>query len=119
MKQVSSILVAVVLCSAGVSANAALTSRSKDILVMLPADLPDAAQLPGQSLDLHSFSDGTTYLYIEQQQLQRILVLDVTNLSKVKFIASVKLDIPAAFDFVRDLGGSAALIYYRTIEDRP
>ena len=113
MKQVSSMLVAVVLCNAGVSADAALTSRSKDILVMLPADLPDAAQLPGQSLDLHSFSDGTTYLYIEQQQVQRILVLDVTNLSKVKFIASVKLDIPAPFDFVRDLGGSAALICYR------
>jgi len=119
MKHVSSILMAVVLCSAQVSANAAITSRSRDIVVMLPRDLPDAAQLLGQSMDLHSFSDGTTYLYIEQQQVQRILVLDMTNLSKVKFIASVKLDIPAPFDFVRDLGGSAALIYYRTIEDRP
>jgi hypothetical protein len=113
MKQILTTIVIVAACVVGASANAAITSRSKDIVVMLPADLPEAAQLPGQSMELHSFSDGTTYLYIEQQQVQRILVLDVTKLSKVKFIASVKLDIPAPFDFVRDLGGSAALVCYR------
>jgi len=112
MKQILAIILTAA-AFAGVSANAAVTSRSKDIVVVLPGDLPEAAQLPGQSMELHSFSDGTTYLYIEQQQVQRILVLDATNLSKVKFVASVKLDIPAPFDFVRDLGGSAALVCYR------
>jgi len=113
MKHIMIIILAAAVGMGGNPANAALTSRSKDILVMQPRDLPDAAQLAGQSMDLHSFSDGTTYLYIEQQQVQRILVLDVTNLSKVKVVASVKLEIPAPFDFVRDLGDSAALVCYR------
>jgi hypothetical protein len=50
------------------TAQAEIHSRSKDLVVMEPADLPEQAQTPGNSFFLHSDSAGSTYLYAEHQQ---------------------------------------------------
>jgi hypothetical protein len=99
-----------------VSANIAfaeVSSQSKDIVVSQPKDLPEAAQIAGQSMVLHAFGNGRTYLYIEQQQLGRLAILDVTDPSRIKSVASATLDIPSVFDFARPLGDSAILVCFR------
>jgi hypothetical protein len=92
---------------------AEVTSRSKDIIVEQPQDLPEAAQAPGQSMKLFSVGNGRTYLYIEQQQLGRLAILDVTDPGHVKSVGIVRIQAAAPFDFVRDLGQTAALVAFR------
>jgi hypothetical protein len=95
------------------SSHAALTTKSKALIVMQPADLPDAAQREGQSMKLHITSDGSSFLYIEQLQLERIVVLNVSDPSHIKTVATVSLIGPSAFDFDRDLDEHYVLLRYR------
>jgi hypothetical protein len=83
------------------------------LVVMQPADLPQAAREAGQSMVLHRTSDGSTYLYIEQQQEHRIVVLDVTNPAHIQAVSTIAVDLPFVFDFDRDLGDKAVLIRFR------
>jgi hypothetical protein len=92
---------------------AEVRSKSNEIIVLQPADLPEQAQTPGNSFFLYSDNDGATYLYIEQQQGARLTTLDVTDPGKIKFISSTTLTSPGAFDFVRPVGGRAELIRFR------
>jgi hypothetical protein len=85
----------------------------KDIVVLQTRDLPEIAQSAGQSMALHTLGNGSTYLYIEQQQFGRLAILDVTDLSHVKAVGVAHLDISAPFDFVRPLGDSAELVCFR------
>jgi hypothetical protein len=93
--------------------HAEVRSKSNEIVVLQPKDLPEAAQTPGNSAFLYSDNDGCTYLYIEQQQGARLTTFDVTDPSKIKVVSSTALASPGAFDFVRLLGGRAELIRYR------
>jgi hypothetical protein len=93
--------------------HAEVRSKSNEIIVLQPKDLPEAAQTPGNSAFLYSDNDGCTYLYIEQQQGARLTTFDVSDPSKIKFVSSTALASPAPFDFVRLLGGRAELIRYR------
>ena len=43
-------------------AQAEIHSKSKDLVVMEPSDLPEQAQTPGNSIFLHSDNAGDTYL---------------------------------------------------------
>jgi hypothetical protein len=88
-------------------------SKSNDIIVLQPTDLPEQAQTPGNSFFLYSDNDGSTYLYIEQQQGARLTTFNVTDPSKIKFVSSTMLTSPAPFDFVRPVGGRAELIRFR------
>jgi hypothetical protein len=92
---------------------AEVASSSKDIVVLQPQDLPQLSRAAGQSMELLSPGNGRTYLYIEQQQLAQLLILDVTDMAHIKEAGVVKLDLPAAFDFASSAGPTASLIRFR------
>jgi hypothetical protein len=60
-------------------ADAEAHPQLESIVILRPVDLPQAAQTPGQSIKLFALTNGRTYLYIEQQQLGRLVILDVTD----------------------------------------
>jgi hypothetical protein len=93
--------------------HAEVRSKSNDIVVLQPTDLPEQAQTPGNSFFLYSDNDGSNYLYIEQEQGARLTTFNVTDPSKIKFVSSIMLTAPGAFDFVRPVGGRAELIRFR------
>jgi hypothetical protein len=93
--------------------HAEVCSKSNDIVVLQPTDLPEQAQTPGNSLLLYSDNDGSTYLYIEQEQGPRLTSFNVTDPSKIKFVWSIMLTPPGAFDFVRPVGSREELIRFR------
>jgi hypothetical protein len=98
---------------APIAANAEIRSNSKEIVVMEPRDLPEEAQLPGNSFFLHSDNAGSTYLYVEQQQGARLSIFDVTDPARIREVSSVSLTVPGAFDFVRSLDGQGELVRFR------
>jgi len=91
---------------------AKVASKSNDVVVLEPKDLPAAAQVGGESMMLYPLNNGQTYLYVEQQQLHRLLVLDVTDPARISQVAAVTLDAPAPFEFGREIGFSAALVRF-------
>lgn len=93
---------------------AEVISQFKTIVVMQPQDLPQAAQATGQSMALHSLSNGLTYLYIEQQQLGQLAILDVTDPAHIKQVGSVRLDASETFDFGAPVNDSAVMIHFRS-----
>jgi hypothetical protein len=93
--------------------HAEVSSQSKEIVVMQPKDLPEVAQVEGQSMELRALSNGKVYLYIEQQQLSRLVILDVTEPGSIKPVTLARMEIPVAFDFARPLGESAVLVCFR------
>jgi hypothetical protein len=95
------------------TAQAEVHSSSKELVVMGARDLPEQAQVPGNSLFLHSDSAGSTYLYVEQQQGARLSVFDVTDPARIKLVVSTPLAAEGAFDFIRPLGNNAELVYFR------
>jgi len=92
---------------------AEIRSKSQELIVVQPHDLPEAAQTPGHSLFLYSDGSGGTYLYIEQLQGARITIFDVTDPSKIKLVGSIPLTVSGAFDFVRPLDGHGELVRFR------
>jgi hypothetical protein len=94
-------------------AEAEIHSKSNDFVVMEARDLPEQAQTPGNSFFLHSDNVGATYLYVEQQQGARLSVFDVTDPARIKLVVSTPLAAQGAFDFIRPLGYSAELVYFR------
>ncbi|WP_213804789.1 hypothetical protein [Granulicella sp. dw_53] len=106
-------LLGVVGVLAPLAGHAELRSKSKELVVMESHDLPEQARLPGCSLLLHSDDEGSTYLYVEQQQGKRLTVLDVTDPSRIRVAASTALPTAGAFDFVQPLNDHAELIRFR------
>lgn len=96
-----------------ISSHAELRSKSGEIVVMEPQNLPEAAQIGGNSFFLHATNSGTFYLYVEQQSGARLAVFDVTNPARIKAVSVTPLEVSGPFDFVRPLDGSAELIRFR------
>ena len=92
---------------------AQLRSRSGEIIVMEPLNLPEEAQAGGNSFFLHSDDSGNTYLYVEQQGGTRLAIFNVTDPGHVKTVVSIPLTVSGPFDFVRPLDGKAELIRFR------
>ncbi len=92
---------------------AQLRSKSGEIVVMEPRNLPEEAQAGGNSFFLHADDSGSTYLYVEQLQGTRLSVFDVTDPGRVKTVVSMPLTVSGPFDFVRPLDGKAELIRFR------
>ncbi len=86
--------------------------RSKIVLVS-PTELPELARMTGQAMALHATADGTTFLYVEQNDGARLVIFDVTDPAKIKQKAAAQLDAPSAFDFVSSLGDHAELVRFR------
>jgi hypothetical protein len=95
------------------SVQAEIRSRSGNQIVEEPADLPEMARTPGQSLFLYKAADGKTYLYVEQHNGARLAVFDVTHPAKITAAASVPINAPGAFDFVRYLNDRTELVRFR------
>ncbi|QNI33750.1 hypothetical protein H7849_07470 [Alloacidobacterium dinghuense] len=106
-------LATAVLALPALPSQAEVHSKSKDMVIMEARDLPEQAQMKGNSLFLHSDSEGNTYLYVEQQQGARLTVFDVTDPAHIKVAASTPLPAEGAFDFVRALGDHAEIVYFR------
>ncbi|MGA9632283.1 MAG: hypothetical protein WBQ63_12725, partial [Candidatus Acidiferrales bacterium] len=104
------LVVAALLAMAALPASARV--RSKKIVVEFPADLPEAAQAHTEAMYLHE-SGGQAILYLEQDQGRQLAILDVTNPAKIRVVGQVSIDTPSAYDFVRELPDSMALIRYR------
>jgi hypothetical protein len=96
-----------------VQAPAEVHSKKNELIVVQPKDLPEQAQMPGNSFFLYSDGAGSTYLYVEQQQGVRLTAFDVTDPSKIKVVVSTPITSPGAFDFVRPLGGHGELVRFR------
>jgi len=94
-------------------ARAEIKSRSGHQIVEEPTDLPEMARTPGQALFLYQAQNGETYLYVEQQNGARLAIFDVTDPAKIKAAASVPINAPGAFDFVRYLNDRTELIRFR------
>lgn len=92
---------------------AEIKSRSGNQIVEEPADLPEMAKSPGQSLFLYQAADGETYLYVEQQNGARLAIFNVTDPAKIKAAASVPVKAPGTFDFVRYLNDRTELVRFR------
>ncbi len=93
--------------------HAELLSKSHDLIVLEPHDLPEQAQIPGNSLFLYHDDEFNSYLYVEQQQGAKLSVFDVTDPAKVRLVSCAKLTVPGAYDFVRPLDGHAEMIRFR------
>jgi hypothetical protein len=106
-------LIALATLMAPLAGRAELHSKSKQIVVLLPKDLPEQAQLGGESLFLHSDNAGSTYLYLEQQAGARLTVFDVTDPARIKSVSSIPLEAEGSFDFMQQLNDRAELIRYR------
>jgi hypothetical protein len=85
-------------------------SGDPDVIVVPPADLPAAAQIAGQAMYLSS-PGFTHYLYIEQNDGQRLAVLDVSDPAHTGAVAEVELGAPR-FEFVRNLDDKTVLVRF-------
>jgi hypothetical protein len=113
LRLIESCLLAGMLLTMNSALSAEVQSKSRDLIVEGPSDLPEQARTPGNSCFLYADGGGSTYLYVEQQQGARLSVFDVTNPSKIKLVSSISLNVSGVFDFVRPLGGRAELVRFR------
>jgi len=86
---------------------------SRDLVVIGPSALPELARSQSQAMMLYSLGNGQTYLYLEQQQLARLVILNVTDPAHIEVVGSMKLDAPAPFDFVQPIADSVIVICFR------
>jgi hypothetical protein len=86
---------------------------SRDLIVVEPKSLPEMARSQAQDMMLYQLGNGQTFLYLEQQQLARIVILDVTDPGHIEIVGCSKLDASVPFDFINPVGDSAILIHFR------
>jgi len=105
--------VAIATVTSGMAAGIALAAPSSNLIVVPPTKLPASARQNGEAMLLHETIDGTTLLYIEQNQGSRLAIFDVTDPAHIKDEGSVEIDPLGPFDFVSSLGSPAELIRFR------
>jgi hypothetical protein len=105
--------VAIATVISGMAAGIALAAPSSNLIVVPPTKLPASARQSGDAMLLHETIDGTTLLYIEQNQGSRLAILDVTDPAHIKDAGSAEVDAPGPFDFVSSLGSRAELVRFR------
>ena len=108
----TNILLATAVTFGTVCAQAATLAKTNFIVQQLSAN-PEFAQNTTQDLLLHDGNNGSTYLYVEQQQGAVLAVFDVTNPDRMKLTASVPTEARGSYDFVAPLGANSELIAYR------
>jgi hypothetical protein len=95
------------------TATAAYSRMSNNLIVVPPTDLPELAQQTGEAMRLHDTNDGRTHLYIEQNNGAQLAIFDVTDPSHVKGEGSAQIDAPGPFYFVSTLGARAEVVRFR------
>ena len=106
-------LATAILVITGATAEAAVRPHSKTIAIESPENLPALAQADAEAMYLHDTNDGRTFLYIEAQNGQQLIALDVTDPARIRRTAQTAIPATSAFDFVRSVGDDGALIQYR------
>jgi hypothetical protein len=105
--------VAIASVANGMAAHMVFAVPSSNLIVVPPAELPAAARQSGEAMLLHETIDGTTLLYIEQNQGARLAIFDVSDPAHIKSIGSVEVDAPGPFDFVSSFGSRTELVRFR------
>jgi hypothetical protein len=113
IRNLATTLITLTAFAAPLASHAQIRSKSGELVVMEPQNLPEQAQMQGNSFFLHSDNEGSTYLYVEQQDGKRLTVFDVTDPSSIKSVSSTQLTVVGPFDFVRPLDGRAELLHFR------
>jgi hypothetical protein len=86
---------------------------SRDLIVVEPKSLPELARSQAQAMMLYQLGNGQKFLYLEQQQLARIVILDVTDPGHIEIVGCSALDASVPFDFSNPVGDSAIFIHFR------
>lgn len=95
------------------SAHASKKNRLREVVVMRPADLPPAAQVPGQAMYLRALN-FSRYLYVEQNNGRRLAVFDVSRPARIKTVAEIELNAPR-FDFLQAVNSDLVLVGIRDL----
>jgi hypothetical protein len=109
---IKSILLATAVTFGTIYAQAS-TSPKTDFIVQALSTNPKFVGNTSEDLLLHDGDDGSTYLYVEQQQGSKLTIFDVTSPDHMKLVKSVPTETRGSYDFVTPLGGSAELISFR------
>src|ERR1700733_15034155 len=109
---IKTILLATAVTFGTVCAQASTAVKTNFIVQTLSAN-PEFAQNTSQDLLLHDDDNGSTYLYVEQQQGALLTIFDVTDPQHMKLSKSVSTEARGTYDFVTPIGGSAELIAFR------
>jgi hypothetical protein len=72
---------------------------------------PISATADAQDLMLHADANGSTFLYLEQQQGAMLSVYDVTNPGSIKLEASVPTGAHKSFDFLSAMGDNELIAF--------
>jgi hypothetical protein len=72
---------------------------------------PIAATTDAQDLMLHADDNGSTFLYVEQQQGALLSVYDVTDPAQIKLDASVETGARGSYNFVSAMGNSELIAF--------
>jgi hypothetical protein len=91
-----------------------LASAIAGELVIVPTkQLPEQARVPAQAMLLSLVNPTTLYLYLEENNGQKLAIFDVSDPHKIKFKKLVQTNAGGTFDFVQPAGQSLELIRYR------
>jgi hypothetical protein len=113
MKQtIKNILLATALTFGTISAQASTLAKTNFIVQGLSTN-PEFVRNTSEDLLLHDGNDGSTYVYVEQQQGRVLTIFDVTSPDRMKLAKSVPTEARGSYDFVTPLGDSAELISFR------
>ena len=108
------LLALVVLVSFAASKQAhAKRHAPKDAIIVPVGKLPIAVRGPSEAMYLHTIDCEFTYLYLEQDQGKKLVILDITQPERIRLKAEATLDSRSAFDFVQRIGTHAVLVRYR------
>jgi len=108
---IKSILFAAAVSFATVNAQASTLGKSNFVVQQLSTN-PEFANKTSQDFLLHN-NNGSSYLYVEQQEGAVLAIFDVTDPGHMKLTASVQTEARGAYDFVSPIGSSAELIMFR------
>jgi len=107
------LLAAAALASAAATTLPAATFIQPKLIVGTLPTKPELAGDASQDLLLRAADNGSTYLYVEQQQGALLDVFDVTDPEHIKLIAARPTEGHGAYDFVAPIGATAELIAFR------
>ena len=103
---------ALMLGTSTVLANGQHTPASQRVQVLNPSVLPDIVRQAGQSMDLRTSANGTVLLYVEQAELKRVAIVDVTDPAHLRAVG-VEPEEEETFDFVRAIDSQSTLVRFR------
>jgi hypothetical protein len=72
---------------------------------------PHYATIDAEDLMLHSVKNGSTYLYVEQEQGAMLSIFNVTNPAHIKLAASIETGARGAYDFAGTAGDDALVVF--------